>query len=473
LRTLTSDQRKSVVASARRELARRSYRDYLTYANPKYRHFRHTELVCETLQPIVDGEQRFIFIEMPPRHGKSMTVSESFPAYYLMNNPGKRVITASYSDTLANKFGRMNREKFLEYAPELYGQYIALNNSAKKDWGIRGESGGMISTGIGGSITGHGADLLIIDDPIRNAQDANSITIRDKIWDEWESTLSTRLHDNASVIVIMTRWHEDDLIGRLLERSPHDWHRLRLPAIAEDDNDLLGREKGEPLCAELGYGKKWAEAKKLEVGSRTWSALYQQRPAPASGTTFKRPWMQFYKVLPTQFDEMLQSWDCTFKDAESSDYVVGQVWGRIGADKYLVDQIKEKMGLGDTMKAVRFFSQKYPLTYTKLVEDKANGTAVVELLTKELPGMIAVNPEGGKVVRAEASAPDFEAGNIYLPHSSIAPWIDDYVEEFVQFPFGKHDDQVDASTQAIIRFNKPKEYSRLLPPSMSSFRLQN
>lgn len=202
----------------------------------------------------------------------------------------------------------------------------------------------MISTGIGGSITGQGADLMIIDDPIKNMKEAMSQTIRDNIWDEWEATLSTRLHDGASVIVIMTRWHEDDLIGRLLARSPRKWVRLRLPAIAEDENDLLNRKIGEPLCPELGFDEKWAEDKKAEVGSRTWASLYQQRPAPAGGSIFKREWVKYYVrdeqmkrdwglsddviVLPIHFDKMAQSWDCTFKKTESSDFVAGQVWSR-------------------------------------------------------------------------------------------------------------------------------------------------
>ena len=142
---------------------------------------------------------------------------------------------------------------------------LSESNAATKDWGIQDRRGGMISTGIGGSITGQGADLMIIDDPIKNMKEAMSQTIRDSIWDEWEATLSTRLHDGASVIVIMTRWHEDDLIGRLLARSPRKWVRLRLPAIAEDENDLLNREIGELLCPELGFDEKWAEDKRQRL----------------------------------------------------------------------------------------------------------------------------------------------------------------------------------------------------------------
>jgi len=261
------------------------------------------------LQRIADGEQLSMLIEMPPRHGKSMTVTESFPSYYLMKNPDKRVIAAAYSDGLAKKFGRLNRNKFNEYANELFSIQLSEANAAVKDWGVEGRQRGMIATGIGGSITGQGADLMIIDDPIKNMKEASSQTIRDNIWDEWEATLSTRLHDGASVIVIMTRWHEDDLIGRLLARSPRKWIRLRLPAIAEDEDDLLGRASGEPLCRELGFNEQWAADKKAEVGSRTWNALYQQRPSPAGGSIFKLEWIRYYVRTQEQHREWALSND--------------------------------------------------------------------------------------------------------------------------------------------------------------------
>lgn len=469
---LTDKQRKQLAWEAQSELARRSYRDYVVHVHRgNYTHFRHTEYIADRLEPIAHGKQKYMLIEIPPRHGKSMTVSESFPSYYMGKNPEKRVIAASYSDGLARKFGRLNRAKLEEYGPELFGVQLSQTNASQNNWDVESHDGGMISTGIGGSITGQGADLLIIDDPFKNAQAANSQTIRDTVWDEWESTLSTRLHKGASVIVIMTRWHEDDLIGRLLERSPHNWERIRMPAVAEDEDDLLGRKIGETLCPELGFDEEWAESKKKEVGTRTWTALYQQRPAPAGGTIFKREWWKFYKAEPTHFDEIIQSWDCTFKDAETSDFVSGQVWGRIGADKYLLDRVKEQMGILATMQAIRTMSAKRPQARAKLIEDKANGTAVIEMLTSEVPGLIPVNPKGGKVVRAQAVAPEVEAGNVYLPHPSIAPWIHDYIGEFSTFPFGKNDDDVDSMTQALSRWHEPPaEQKYALPPMIGGLK---
>lgn len=451
---------------ADKELARRFYRDYVKYVHHgHYEHFRHTKLICDVLQRVADGEQLSILIEMPPRHGKSMTVTESFPSFYLGKNPDKRVIAAAYSDGLATKFGRLNRNKFNEFSHELFNVQLSESNAATKDWGIQDRRGGMISTGIGGSITGQGADLMIIDDPIKNMKEAMSQTIRDSIWDEWEATLSTRLHDGASLIVIMTRWHEDDLIGRLLARSPRKWIRLRLPAIAEDENDLLGRKIGEPLCRELGYDENWANDKKAEVGSRTWNALFQQRPSPAGGSIFKRAWIKYYVrtkeqkqewglsdevlVLPTNFDKMAQSWDCTFKGTDTSDFVAGGVWGRKKAQYFLLDVDHKRMGFAETMKAIRAMSDKWSNARSKYIEDKANGSAIIEMLKDEISGIVPVDPNGGKEARANAVSPLFEAGNVYLPHPNMCPWVEDLVEELVSFPNAAHDDLVDMTTQAL------------------------
>lgn len=455
MRSLTPQMKNELAELAKYEASRRSYYDYVELVHHgAYRHFRHTALICKHLQPIAEGEQRYILIEIPPRHGKSMTVTESFPSYFVGRNPNKRVITTAYSDSLARKFGRFNRNKIDEFGERLFGVSLSFENSASNNWSLAGKRGGMISTGIGGSITGEGADLLIVDDPIKNAEEANSVVVREKIKAEWESTLMTRLHKGGSVIVIMTRWHEDDLIGWLLKNSPHKWERLRLPAIAEDEDDLLGREEGEPLCPELGFDEEWAENKRLEVGSRTWAALYQQRPSPSSGNIFHRSWWQYYDTPPSRFEEIIQSWDCTFKDSDNSDYVVGQVWGRKGADKYLLDQVRAKMDFPSTVQAIRSMSAKWPRARAKLIEDKANGSAVIATLKREISGLIPVNPEGGKVVRAQAVTPDIEAGNVYLPKN--APWVQDFVEECATFPNGANDDQVDCATQALNRLGNKR-----------------
>lgn len=799
---ISQQQQIAIAQMARNELSRRYYKNYVVDVHfGQYQLFPHTELICNYLQRIADGEQLRIIIEMPPRHSKSMTVTETFPSYYLGRNPNKRVITSAYGDGLAKKFGRLNRNKFRENAKRIFNLDLSASNNAITDWGIDGHSGGMISTGIGGSITGQGADCfpegtmidteigkidvkelhemekpprvlsynhkkgkleykeiqvtrrkksneltkistasgneiistkehrhydfergyreanlfkpgdkltvqavqkehtlrcvqkekerkrdilfrvlpfskkengntrmyivwetlrktilriqqsvkeganrlllfgrmfqktsflqkfkrlpllwgyeekrqqilqqrmyvetqkreqkenrmssmfknvlpaftqnsllfermckpftfrknereeqqplqkrnklferifgnetynfkerqpqmqsvskgrtthdnverskknqpsyssyerrcnrqhkrefdntmcelshhtpqiesdtvqnvksyeqpntivydlqiadnhnffangllvhncMIIDDPIKNAKEAQSKTVRDTIWDEWESTLSTRLHKGASVIVIMTRWHEDDMIGRLLDTSPYDWVRLRLPAIAEDKDDLLGREIGEPLCAELGYDKEWAAFKKEEVGSRTWASLYQQRPTVAQGNIFKRQWINYFDNKDNKyFDDMLMSWDMTFKDSEEGDYVVGQVWGKKGSEYYLVDQIREQLDFTNSLKAVENMARKYPRCRRILIEDKANGPAIINTLKRKVSGIIPITPKESKEARAFSVTPFFEAGNVYLYNK--LPYLDELVDELVGFPQAAHD----------------------------------
>ena len=457
-KTLSKDQARNLLKrakkQAKRELAKKKYIHYLTYTHRgKYKRAPHNEYISEKLDQIEKGEIDRLIIFMPPRHGKSMTVSESFPSYFIGKNPERRAIEASYGDSLAMKFGRLNRNKIDEFGKELFGIKTNKANSAVSNWSIEGHRGGMISAGIMGTITGEGADLIIIDDVIKNRQEANSQRYRERIWDEWQNTILTRLHPNGKIIIIMTRWHEMDLAGMILDKEPDKWTVVNLPAIAENENDLLGRNIGDALWPEHGFDEHWADEKKKEVGSMVWASLYQQRPSPQDGTIFHRKWWKFYKNKPSIFDEIIQSWDATFKDADSSDYVVGQVWGRIKQEYYLLDQVRDRMDIVATMNAIRSLSNKWNKAKTKLIEDKANGPAIISMLKRELHGIIPVNPEGGKVVRAQAVSPLMEAGNVYIPDPSIAPWVHDYIEEFAVFPNGKNDDQVDSTSQALNRLS--------------------
>lgn len=383
-----------------------------------------------------------------------MTVSETFPSYFLGKQPTRKVIAVSYGDSLARKFGRLNRQKIEEFGLALWGIQVSQENASMTNWTIAGHPGGMISAGIGGPITGEGADLLIIDDPIKNRKEADSETYRNMVWDEWQNTLVTRLSPNGAVIILLTRWHEDDLPGRLRKNNPDErWEIVSLPAVAEEE-DLLGRDAGEPLWPKHGFDKQWCDKTKTAVGSQGWTALYQQRPSPAEGETLKRNWWKFYRQIP-DFDEVIQSWDMTFKDKRDSDFVVGQVWGRRGADKYLLDQVRGRMNFPAALQAVRTLTAKWPQATAKLVEDKANGPAVIDTLKHQISGLIPVEPQGGKVARAQAVSPQVEAGNIYLPDPSIAPWVHDFIEECAAFPNGANDDQVDAMSQALLRLMGP------------------
>lgn len=423
----------------------------------------HLELVCKLLEDVERGNVKRLILTMPPRHGKSMTVTESFPAWFLGHHPDARVIEVSYSDALSRDFGEKVRRKIEEFGPEIFNVKLDRGRADKSDWGIEGHSGGMVSSGVGGAITGKGADLMIIDDPVKNRQEADSETYRERLWSEWQATLSTRLHPGARVVVVLTRWHEDDLAGRLLAHSPEAWRVVNLPAISEGEGDPLGRAEGEPLWPEWFDADALAQMQKT-AGSRDWAALYQGHPAPAEGSIIRRGWWQEYPLAPQVMaqntDRIIQSWDCTFKDSATSDYVVGQVWGVRGANAYLLDQIRAQMDFPTTVRAVKALSAKWPRCAAKLIEDKANGTAVLQTLRREVPGLIPVEPEGGKVARVNAVAPFIEAGNVYLPAQE--PWVGDFVEECASFPGGKHDDQVDAMSQALTHLLSRPQAARVI-----------
>lgn len=436
---------------------------WASYVDPTYRRPEHILLLGDYLARVERGEISRLIVEMPPRHGKSETTTVKFPAYYLGKHPDRRVIIASHTGNLAARFSMRARNDLTTYGPEVFGVGVNPDVSAMYRWDVKDPSakpgqppGGTIAAGVGGPITGQGAHLAIIDDPVKDAEAANSKVQRDAVWDWYRFVLRTRLFPEAAVILVLTRWHEDDLAGRLLKQAQEDpeadqWTVLRLPAIAEDKDDPLGREIDQALWPEQ-YDEKALTAVKATVGSYVWAALYQQRPSPAEGNILNRNWWKFYRQVPEKFDGLIQSWDCAFKDNDDSDYVVGQVWGRVKADKYLLDQVRGRMSFPATLTAIKTLSAKWPRARAKLVEDKANGPAVIATLKHDVAGLIAVNPQGGKVVRAQAVSPDIEAGNVYLPDPSIAPWIHDFIEECTAFPTGANDDQVDAMTQALARW---------------------
>jgi predicted phage terminase large subunit-like protein len=328
----------------------------------------------------------------------------------------------------------------------IVGEFAKVG-SAKRSAGlfeIVDRRGRYRAAGVGGGITGEPADILIIDDPIKDFAEAVSDTTRNSVYDWLTSTALTRLQEGGGVIIMATRWHQDDPIGRLLQTQPDRWKLINFPAIAEQDEEH--RRIGEPLSVER-FSLETLLKKKSEMSAYQWGALYQQHPSPLGGGIFKREDWRYYRQLPDKFDELVQSWDCAFKDKQTSDFVVGQVWGVKGADKFLLDQVRGHLSFTETVNALRSISLKWPKAHAKFVEDKANGTAVIEMLKHEIPGIIAVEPNGGKEARAHAVSCEVEAHNVYLPEGQ--PWVHDFIEECAAFPNGAHDDQVDAMTQAL------------------------
>ena len=465
--------RPELTAELWRYLASNSLSGFVVRTLPGYRMGWVQRCICRELdlflQDVVDGNSPRLMITMPPRHGKSELASRRFPAYALGRYPDMGIICASYSADLAT---RMNRDvqRVIDdpaYRAIFPGTTIAGKAQTQQGSWLRnadyfevvGRKGSFRSAGVGGGLTGFGSSIAIIDDAIRNRQDADSPTVRQTVWDWYTSTLYTRLAPGGGIIVINTRWHSDDLSGRLLEAQAKGegdkWRVVNFPAIATEDEPPY-RKKGEALHPER-YPLEALERIRQAIGTRDWEALYQQHPVPDGGAIFKEEWLQrtwLPKDLPAKFDSVIMSWDLAFKSTDASDFVVGQLVGRHGADYYILDQERGRWSFTETKAKVKELAERARARFPRiapriLIEDKANGPAVIDALKHEVSGIIPMEPDGSKEARAHAVTALFEAGNVLLPDRSLAPWVDEYRLELTRFPSGAHDDQVDATTQAL------------------------
>lgn len=449
-----------------RERARTDLLAFTLYTKPDYEVGWVHKKLCLTLDRFARGEIPRLMITAPPRHGKSELVSRRLPAFTLGVNPDAAIIACSYSADLSSRMNRdvqriIDTPQYADVFPEtqLFGKNI--RSVAKGSWlrnadifEVVNHRGVYRSAGVGGGITGMGADFAIIDDPIKDQKEADSLTVRNNIWEWYGSTLYSRLEKNGCILLTMTRWHEDDLAGRLIQQQKDNpeadrWEILNLPALATEDEPK--RKKDEALWP-WKYPAARLRGMKATMGTRKFLALYQGSPTSPEGALVKRSWIKFYRQLPDKFDELVQSWDFTTKDGDANDYTVGQVWGRKGASYYLVDQVRDHMELPAEIRAVKSISAKHKMAFVKIVEDASNGPAVVSALKAAIAGLILWRPDRSKAGRLAAVSPAFEAGNVYYPDPSIAPWVHDNIEELVNFPNVKNDDTVDASTQALLRF---------------------
>ena len=393
-----------------------------------------------------------------PTHNSEM-VSRHLPAYLLGKFPDWRIAAASYSSTLADSMSLDVRRNLV--SPEHLILFPLPEEKRKYSINRNGEftspygKGAYIGDGVGGGFTGKPADIFIIDDPIKNAQEALSPTVKEGHWNWYQSTCKTRMSKNSGQIIMATSWAEDDLSARIIDLHRGDPRLTVLKFSAINDPGEVGYNPDlplGPLVPELHPLEQLLELK-AESSDYWWSAMYQQSPKSLGGNIFKESSIKYYlpKDLPTKFDKVIASWDCTFKDTDGTDFVVGQVWGKKGADSYLLDQIRARLSFTDTVLNVILLRDRWKATREILIEDKANGPAVIDVLKKRVPGIIPIEPDGSKIARAHAITSFWEAGNIYLPHPDIAPWIKEFVSELTAFPAGAHDDQVDAMTQAIRR----------------------
>lgn len=412
------------------------------------------ELIDKALVEALATPDSRLIISMPPQEGKSVRASRDLPVWALTRNPDLRIVSGSYAQGLANRNGRAARNAIAAH-PEL-GIEVAPDHGSASEWSLKGHHGGLVSVGRGAGISGRPADLLIIDDPLKDRAEADSQTIRDTCWDWWTDALAARLSPGAPVIVISTRWHEDDLPGRLAATG--GWKLLNIPAQCEDpETDPLGRKLGQYMVSARGRTRAQWEKRKAEAGPRAWAALYQGHPSPAEGGVLQRAWWRRWSLPPTP-QRIIQSWDLAFTGSKGSDYVVGQVWGQAGPDAYLLAQARGRWSYSETLDQIRILRAAWPQTSAILIEAAANGHAAIDTLRREIPGILPVAPRGGKTARADAVAPLIAAGNVHLPQTA---WADELIEEAAGFPNATHDDQVDALTQALTYLYLPQSQGGL------------
>ena len=461
--------------------AERSLRDYVRQAWPilepdqPFLETWHLDLVAEHLEAVTAGECTRLLITLPPRYMKSLLVSVFWPTWEWLHRPGGRWIFASYTESLAEKHS-LDRRAVLQ-SPWYQGRWgdrvcLAPDQNVKTAF-QNTQRGLMLATSIGGSVTGKGGNRIVVDDP-HNPTQAESDVQREAARTYFSRTLSTRLDDKrrGALVVIMQRLHERDLAALCLDL---DFTHVCLPATAEHRTTVTFPRSGRQVIREPG-AVLWParedhpelEAQRRLLGSAAYAGQYQQQPVPPGGLLFQRTWWQFYDALPDRIDRYAQSWDMAFKGGPDNDYVVGLTAARRGADIYLIDRVKGQWDFTTSCRQVVAFRRRYPKVTEILVEEAANGAAIVNALRNQLPGLIAVRPEGGKEVRAQAVAPLVEAGNVYLPHprpdGRLDPeraWVEDFLDQCTAFPKAAHDDDVDALTQLLVRWQHPRPHIRV------------
>lgn len=439
---------------------------------------RHIELVCAHLEAVSRGECTRLVINIPPGCSKSLLVSVFWPAWdWIACNPGRKWMVASFDLSLTLRDADRLRDlitsdwyqaRFGPSAPRvgaLGWRPVSLDRSepskkvAKTDKGksfFRLSGGGYrFSTMVRGRATGWHCDFQVMDDPIKpsdiQAGGDQARLALEKVRQTWATTFASRKANPATFarVVVMQRLHEHDLAatceaeGYTVLSLPMEYDPARhcRTAWGEDWRTVPGE-----LLNPDRFPAAIVEKTKTELGPRAAAAQLQQNPTAETGAIFDRGWFtRRWTEIPAGC-VWWQSWDCTFKNTAGADYVVGQTWARLGVNHYLVDQVRARMSFTATVQAIRDMVAKWPEARRVLVEDKANGSAVMDALRGEIPGLVAVEPLGGKVVRATATTGLWQAGQVWLPN---APWVGDFVEEHAAFPLGVHDDQVDATSQAL------------------------
>jgi predicted phage terminase large subunit-like protein len=431
-------QRRASVANSRRSL---SFGEWLDETSqPPFRwDAPHLIFIRQHLERVAAGEIRKLAIFVPPRHGKSEIATIRFPAWMLERDPRTRVIVGSYNATLAERFSRRTR-RICASRIALSGERVAVC-----DWETSA-NGGLRAIGCGSGVTGVGANLIIVDDPVKSAEEAHSAAYRERVAQWYAHDLFTRREPGAAMVLIATRWHTDDLAGRILASDDaKEWVVVSLPALAEP-NDPLGRAEGAPLWPER-YDAAALEAIRQAIGGAAFASLYQQRPSAIEGAIFLREWFRYYRAPPA-FDRIVASLDTAYKVKSSSDYSVCTVWGVARDGYYLLDMVRRRVEFPELKAIVATLGEQWKPNVL-LIEDAGSGQSLVQELQRDsrLP-VLPIKVDKDKVSRAYAVTPLIETGKVLLPETA-PPWLGDFVDELVDFPNAPHDDVVDSVTMAL------------------------
>jgi predicted phage terminase large subunit-like protein len=387
---------------------------------------------------------------VPPRFGKSELASVQFPSYYLGRHPDKEIIAASHTQDLTNHFSRRARRNVQSRAYYPFPE-VSISGDAKavEQWEVEAEGhrkrGRYQGVGVGGSPAGRGANVLLVDDPVKNAKSAESLVDRETAWEWFRRDMLTRLQPEASAVVIGTRWHWDDLIGRIIKSNQDEqrWEVLHFPALLPDGTSLDPERWPLPDLME----------RRKDVGERVWDALYQGVPTADEGAILKKNWFPFYMELPEGILYLIQSWDTAFKGGELNDYSVCHTYAVTVYGLFLVNRYKGQPDYPDLeRKQESLYAQFKPKKV--YIEDKGSGQSLIQSARKnprhKMPIIpVPVPPGEGKIKRVHDATPILEGQRVYLPQ--WAPWADETLAEWTAFPLGIHDDEVDAMIQAVLR----------------------
>lgn len=456
---------------------------------PGFRTRAHQKVISDAIVDAFFGRgPRFVAVSIPQQQGKSEITSIAAPEWVLELHtlgvlPGGLVGLMSYEDSLAMSWSTKIRRE-IEAQPDKFFTQLRKDSRAASYWETQSQpgkdSGGILAIGTAGAVQGRPLTLFGIDDPTKNFEQAMSPAHQDKIWNDWVSVFYGRLQPWTVVLVTMVRWAPDDFIGRLssqdYEGDPNDWRFIRIPYVCNSEDDSLGREIGEPLIrpqADQTLDEAKAEAVQIEksISTYAWQCLWQQDPRDPEGTILPENKWRYWGgdlskdariELPNDFDQIIMSWDMAFKDLKTSDWVVGSAWGRIDADYFLIDLVRGRWSFTETCTRVNNFAlnirYKYPKATAIVVEDKANGPAVIDQLRSRVGGLVEFDPSdyGSKLSRAWAIQPYLLGGNIYIPAESEKPWVRLYKKELGDFrgTGNETDDQVDCTTMGILYMQK-------------------